>query len=222
MKEIVDLTFEMENGMTTFDASWHIPFSVKQLGSINVEGRETRMVTMGTHAGTHIDSPLHFVENGSSIDKIPLDKLMGEVAIVDFSFLDKGKAITREMLIEVPISSKMIFKFGWGRFWKTDEYYKRYPFFSAEAAEYLLSKKIELLAMDTPSPDDSGIKLENEILGGDKDSPIHKMFLRNGVILIEYLANLEKVIDYDGWSIVAMPLKIKGADGAPARVCIYR
>ena len=222
MKEIVDLTFVLEEGMTSFQATWHIPFELTQLGRHEVEGRETRKIVLGTHAGTHIDSPLHFVEKGQGIDGISLDKLMGKITIVDCTGLGRGGAVTKEMLTELSITKRMLFKFGWCKYWKTEEYYKDYPFFTKEAAEYLVSQKVELIAMDTPSPDDSRIKLEQGILGTEKDSPIHKLFLRKGVILIEYLANLDKVTEYEGWNISAMPLKIKGADGSPARVCIYR
>jgi len=222
MSEIIDLTYDLEDGMTTFSASWHPQFSITQIGRHEFEGRETRKVTFGTHAGTHMDAPLHFVKCGKSIEKIPIDKLIGEVTIVDFSHLAENEAITKEMLSDINITKRMLFKFGWGKYWGTEKFYNGYPFFSKEAAEYLLFENVELIAMDTPSPDDSRIKLEKNTLGSDNDSPIHKIFLNDGIALIEYIANLDKVKDYVGWSIIVMPLRIKGADGSPSRVCIYR
>lgn len=214
---LIDLSYPVEEGMTTFNAPWHPIVSIEQLGRHGFEGRETRRVSFGTHTGTHVDAPLHFIKSGRSIDEIPLDRLIGKVTIVDFSHLKDNEAVTREMMSNIAITEKMLFKFGWGGYWGSKKYYMNYPFFSEESAEYLVSSGVELVAMDTPSPDDSRIKL-----GGNNDSPIHKIFLRNGIILVEYIANIEKVADYNGWNIIVMPLNIKGADGAPARVCIYR
>ena len=222
MSIIVDLTYNIEEGMTTFNAPWHPPVSITQLGRHGFEGRETRKVAFGTHTGTHIDAPLHFINGGKSIEKIPLDKLIGEVTIVDFSHLRDNEAVTKKMLRDITITKRMLFKFGWGKCWNTKKFYQDYPFFSKEAAEYLVSQNVELIAMDTPSPDDSRINLREDVLGGDKDSPIHKIFLSNEVTLVEYVANLDKVNDYNGWNIIALPLRIKGADGSPARVCIYK
>lgn len=218
VKKILDLTYCIEEGMTTFGAPWHPLVSIQQVGRHGFEGRETRKVEFGTHTGTHMDAPLHFVSQGAGIDAIPLERMVGEVAIVDFSHLKENEAITRGMLENIPIMKRMLFRFGWGRHWNTKKFYRDYPFFSTEAAEYLVSKKVEMVCMDTPSPDDSRAKLG----GGDEDSPVHKIFLRNGVVLVEYVANLDKVDPLPGWSIIVLPLKIKGADGSPVRACLYK
>ena len=222
MNKIIDLTYDIEEGMTTFNASWHSPVSITQLGRHGFEGRETRKVTFGTHTGTHVDAPLHFFKDEKGIEKIPLDKLMGKVTIIDFSHLGDNEAITKEMFSDTTITRRMLFKLGWGKYWNNRKFYQNYPFFSKEAAEYLVSMNVELIAMDTPSPDDSRINLSGHILGGEKDSPIHKIFLRNEIILVEYVANLDKIKEYTRWNIIVMPLRIKGADGSPARVCIYK
>jgi len=213
----IDLTYCIEEDMLTFAAPWHPKVSIKQLGSIDVEGRETRELHLGTHTGTHMDAPLHFVKEGSGIDEIDLDKLIGEVTIIDFSFLKENEAVTSEMLQEAHIAKKMIFKFGWGKHWGNKRFYSGYPFFTVDAAGYLASKGVELIGMDTPSPDDSRIKF-----GSAEDSQVHKIFLSAGVVLVEYIANLDSVDNNESWSIIVMPLRLKGADGSPARVCLYK
>lgn len=217
--KVLDLTYKIEEGMPTFGAHWHCKVQVDQLGKIDVEGRETRKVVIGTHTGTHIDAPLHFFENGKSIDQIELEKLMGKIDILDFSYLKSGEYVTREMLEKLELKNgKVIFKFGWGKHWGSKNFFLEYPYLTVDAAEYLIEKKISLIGMDTPSPDDSRIKF-----GSENDSQIHKLFLKNKIILVEYLANLDNIDnEYDGWCIVALPLNIKGADGSPARVLIYK
>ena len=96
------------------------------------------------------------------------------------------------------------------------KFYDDYPFFSKEAAEYLVSKDVELIGHDTPSPDASYDTSSKE------DSPIHKIFLKNEIVLVEYIANLDKIENLNGWKIIVSPLKLRDADGSPARVIIYR
>jgi len=140
---------------------------------------------------------------------------MGPVEIIDFTHLTEKESISLELIKSVKFSKKMIFKFGWGVKWGNMKFYDDYPFFSQEAAEYLVSMGIELIGHDTPSPDASYDK-------SDIDSPIHKILLNKEVILVEYLANLDSIKNLNGWNIVVSPLRLKGADGSPSRVFIYR
>ena len=138
MKQVIDLTYLINDKMITYPAPWHPKVSIKQLARIEVEGRETRKIIIGTHTGTHIDAPLHFIKGGNSIEQIPLDKLMGDVTIIDFSHFKENQAVTKEVLSEKPISKRMLFKFGWQKFWNNPEFYKNHPFFTDEAANYLV------------------------------------------------------------------------------------
>lgn len=220
--KIIDLTYDLHEGMTTFDAPWHPHFSMEQFGRHSFEGRESRKVSFGTHTGTHIDAPLHFIKGGMGIDAIPLERLMGKVSIVDFSHLRENEEVTPQMLKKVRLAKKVLFKFGWGKHWGSKKFYRGYPFFSSEAAAYLISKGVEMIANDAPSPEDSRIALGRDMLGSREDSPIHKLLLGSGVVLVEYVANLDKIKEYDGWTIAAMPLRLRGADGSPARVILFK
>jgi arylformamidase len=221
--KFIDLTHSIEEGMQTFNAPWHPIVEITQMGRLSSEGRQTCKFVVGSHTGTHMDAPLHFIRGGNSIDQIPFSKIFGDVSIIDFSYLQEKDKVTVALLEQVRMGKKVIFNFGWSRYWNTRKFYKNYPFFSPEAAQYLVEKKVELIGMDTPSPDDSRIVLSGENLGSEFDSPIHKLLLKNDIVILEYLANLDKIKDdFLGWKIIAMPLKVKGADGAPARVYIYK
>jgi arylformamidase len=216
MTEIIDLTYSINENMITYPTPWHPKVVIEKLGKIEEVGRNTRKIIIGTHTGTHIDAPLHFIKNGNSIEKIPLTKLVGEVSIVDFSSMECNHSISKKDLSQVIFSKKIIFKFGWEERWNKMEFYENYPYFSEEAANFLVSKGIELIGYDTPSPDNS-LKNNEGI-----DSPIHKIFLKNNIILLEYIANLSKIKNVENWKIVVAPMKIEGSDGSPSRVFIYK
>lgn len=215
--KIIDLTHPLHNGMIKFGAPWHVETDIRPLGTIVSTGRNTSVISIGSHAGTHMDAAKHFVADGESIDQVPLDKLIGPVTIVDFSDEVKNNYVTKEDLSGFAITKRMLFYFGWDRHWNTDRFYREYPYFSDEAAQYLVDGGAKVIGMDTPSPDDSAIVLQSE-----EDSKIHKLFLRQGVTLIEYLANLGQADPSLQWNLCALPLPVKDCDGSPVRACLIR
>lgn len=212
---IIDLSYIIDNNTPTCGTSWHQNVQLKPMGTIDEVGRNTHSILLGSHTATHMDAALHFVPGGRTIDKLPLEVLCGPVTIVDFSRKGMGDVVTKHDLEHITITERMIFRFGWDRYWKTPMYYNAYPYFEKNAALYLLEKGMKLIGLDTPSPDDS-----KAITMTSDDSKIHKIFLKNNVIIIEYLCNVMKADLDKEYDIIALPLKLRGMDGAPARVII--
>lgn len=215
-RRIIDLTYPIHEGMTTYPRYWHPKVEITQLGRLNIEGRETRRVVLGTHTGTHCDAPCHFIEGGNTIDLIPLDILIGPAVVLDFSKkrpLQEIEVSDFEEHLGNNIPERLVLRFDWSDFWDTLEYYKNHPFISISAAQWIARKGIRLLAMDTPTPD-----RPSNIKDTVKDSPIHKILLSKGIVLVEYLCNL-KGINQREIELIVLPLKIIDGDGSPAR-CI--
>ena len=91
-------------------------------------------------------------------------------------------------------------------------FYKGFPFFSEDAAKYLVDCGLKVLALDTPSPDDGNA------IGKMDDSPVHKILLKHDVTIIEYLTNTDRLDPNKSYDLFALPLKLRGCDGAPSRV----
>lgn len=213
--KILDLTFDMEVGMPTCGTPWHENVKIEHIGKLNVVGRNTHSITMGSHTGTHMDAPLHFIDGARSIESTPLDILCGDITVVDLTHIKQGGVVTLDEVKKMDITERMLFRFDWWKNWKTHNYYKGFPYFEVEAVEYLLEKGVKMMAMDTPSPDDgSGINALD-------DSPNHKLLLKNDVIVVEYLTNTDMIDLSKKHKIVALPLKIKGSDGSPSRVILF-
>jgi kynurenine formamidase len=105
----------------------------------------------------------------------------------------------------------VVLRFGWDRHWGTRRYYQDHPYLTKPAAQWLVERGVRLLGMDTPMPDDS-----RNGSSAAEDSPIHKILLGSGVILVEYLTNLA-AIRSDEIELIVLPLKVQGGDGAPVR-----
>lgn len=211
----IDLTYPIRNGMMTYPSYWHPMVEVSILGRHELEGRETRRLTIGTHTGTHVDAPCHFIENGKSIEDIPLGVLIGPAYVLNFENCPSNKEITLSDLKDQIGGQKnierILFRYDWSENWGKKTYYTDYPYLSHEVCEYLIDLKVKLIGMDTPSPDNP-----KNGANSDNDSPNHKILLRNNVVIVEYLCNLKKIKKKE-IQLIVLPLKVKEGDGAPAR-----
>lgn len=213
-RRIIDLSYPIHEGMTTYPVPWHPVVEITELGRHGIENRASRKIVMGTHTGTHMDAPLHFIPGGGTIDELPLDLMVGTARLLDFHTArdkqeigvdDFRRALGRDR------PRRLILRFDWSRHWGTMAYYQLQPFISEEAAQWLIDRGVRLLGMDTAQADspDNG-------RSGPKDSPVHKIMLGQGCYFVEYLTNLAS-IRRPVFEFLVLPLKIRGSDGAPAR-----
>ena len=214
MRRMVDLSFLLHDGMTTYPVPWSPPFEVTQLGRHGIEGRESRKITMGTHTGTHVDAPRHFIPGGATIDQLPVDVFVGPATIVDFTFaqpLQELQVADFEKALGGRKVDRLIMRFDWSDHWGTLKYYTQQPYLSDAAAEWVVARGVRLLGMDTPQADSP-----KNGRGAERDSPVHKILLGAGIIKLEYLTNLRQLKSKE-IELIALPLLIRDADGAPVR-----
>ncbi|MBB1485635.1 cyclase family protein [Oceanospirillum sediminis] len=214
MGKIIDLSMTIDEGMQTFAAHWHPFVEITQLGRHGIENRETRKITLGTHTGTHIDAPRHFIPDGKTVEQISMEQCVGYALVLDFSHLPDFHEISREEL-ESSVGSnsveRVIFRFDWDKHLGTNKYYSDHPFLSESACEFLVEKGCKLIALDTPQPDNP----KNGRFS-IKDAPNHKILLGSDILIVEYLINI-KLIKSTITTLVVAPLKIASGDGAPVR-----
>ena len=211
---IIDLSMVISEGMMTFPVHWHPVVEITQLGRFHVEGRETKKFTLGTHTGTHVDAPRHFIPNGITIEKTNLEIYYGKCRVLDFTELDDKSEITKEMLIEKLgkcFPSRILFRFDWDKRLDSLEYYSHHPYLSEDACKWMVEKGVKLVGTDAPMPDNP-----KNGRGCEKDSPNHTILLGNNIAILEYLVNLHKIPKTD-FTLSAFPIPIKDGDGAQVR-----
>lgn len=214
-RQITDLSMTIHEGMQTFCTHWHPFVEITQMGRHGIEDRETRKLVLGTHTGTHVDAPRHFVPAGETVENIPLDVLVGKAAVLDFSLAADFQELYPEDLERVIGSrsiERLIFRFDWDvRALGSRRYYTDHPFLSEDACNWLVGHGCRLIALDTPQPDNpkNGYNTVN-------DAPNHRILLGQNTIIVEYLVNIRELKQSEVELVVA-PLKIKEGDGAPAR-----
>jgi arylformamidase len=167
---------------------------------------------IGCHTGTHVDAPIHFIPGAAGIDSLPLEKLIGPVQVVRIP--DDFSIITAE-IVEVcgikPDTKRVLFKTYNSNFWIKYGSQFRTEFIGIDesGARELVKNGIELVGIDYLSI--SPFKMSR---------PTHKVFLKASIVLLEGL-DLSKVEPGD-YTLVCLPIKVKGADGAPARAVLMR
>lgn len=167
-----------------------------------------------THAGTHIDAPSHMVENGISLDKIPLSRFMGWAVVVDLTHKKAGEPIVTDDLAKyaerIEGSDFVLLYTGWGeRVGFSKEYVFGSPWLCADAAKWLVDKGVSGVGIDHMSV--SGMEEEQDRL-------THEVLLGAGVLIIEGLVMEPELLEEERWFLIVLPLSLSDASGAPARV----
>ncbi len=153
---ILDLTMFIEEGMTTFQAPWHPIVEITQVGRHGFEGRETRKLVLGTHTGTHVDAPLHFIPRGATLDDMDLEALVGPASVLDLHHLPARTRIDQKELegfLGGPPPPRLLIRYDWDRKLGRKEYYREHPFLTVDACKWLVESGVRLLALDAPQPD---------------------------------------------------------------------
>lgn len=211
--KIIDLTQNIEEGMQTYWGYWHPTVEISILGRHGIENRQTQKVSFGTHTGTHIDAPKHFIKEGNTVDLIPLNKLTGKAILLDFTELEdlhEISVVEMENKLNGRSPKRIVLRFDWYRMLMTTEYYTQHPFISQECAQWLVDKGCILIALDSPNPD-----CPNNNKECDLDSPVHKILLKADVVIVEGLINTHELTQ--SFKLYVAPLKITDGDGAPSR-----
>ena len=181
------------------------------------------------HGGTHLDAPVHFDEAGASTDELPLEDLIAPAVVIDVSAQaakDRNYALTvadvqafEEQHGRIERGTVVLLKTGWSHYWPDVKAYLgddtpgdasklSFPSFGAEATKLLVEeRRVAVLGVDTASID----------IGASRDFPVHRIAAGRNVAGLENLTNLD-ALPAKGAAIIALPMKIEGGSGGPARV----
>ncbi|MBA7613550.1 Kynurenine formamidase [subsurface metagenome] len=204
MSRIIDLTLSLEPAMRG------VKFEPAQV--LEKDGWNAMTLHLYSHCGTHMDAPRHFVVSGQTIDQIPLDKCIGPAWLVDLSGIKPRSLITVEDLgphqKKIQAGDGLLIRTGWSLLAHSPAYRNDLPRISLELARWCADNGVRILGVEPPSVAD--------VHNIEELTTIHRVLLESGVIIVEGLANLDK-IHKEKVTFMAFPLKIVDGDGAPAR-----
>ena len=212
---VIDLTLEISPRSKVFPG-YPQPTFIKW-SKFDVHGYDSEVVYLSTHTGTHIDSPSHFSPNGKSIDQINADRFVCNDALLLRITKEPNESITRQDISDAGLNIKpndtLVIDTGWQTAYtngdrnRDEDYVINSPGLREDASQFLVEKKINAVAIDTPSID----------LAEAGALTSHKQLLSNDVLVIENLCNLERIDIGSPFTFVFTPLKLRGATGSPLR-----
>ena len=168
----------------------------------------TRLI-IGTHGTTHLDAPYHFVPDGKTIDQLDLSKCIGSARVIDLTHKKPNDPVEPSDLakyddIIVP-GARIMLRFGWDTVYPEPSYIKDHPYMTLGLCEWLASRQIAMVGMDSPTPNQTDWV------------EAHTLLLSAEIVIVEALTHLERLPADEPFFLMAAPLLIMGRDGAPVR-----
>jgi arylformamidase len=191
---LFDLTHPLSPETAVYPGDPPVCFTSR--ATIELEGYRVAEARLGTHAGTHVDGPAHFLTAGAAVDRLPLEALCGPARIIALD-------------AEVFPGERLLIRSGWGERWGSEGYFEEFPGLPEALAEALAAAPAALVGLETPSlhPD------------RETDFRLHRMLLGAGVVIVE---NLRLPRDLpERLFLTVLPLPLAGLDGAPCRAIAW-
>jgi len=207
-KEIHDISVLLSADLPVYPGD--SPIKMNQLVSMDKgDSANILELKLGSHTGTHVDVPRHFISNGKSIDEILLEKFCGRAKVYDLPVKEKIDRINI-LNLDIQTGDIILFKTRNSDLWGIPEFQKNYIYLTVEGAEVLVKHKIKAVGIDYLSIE----KFKS------KNHPTHITLLKNDVIILEGI-NLKDVVPGE-YFLFFFPLKLKGADGSPVRAVLLK
>ena len=199
--KLIDLSHTFKEKMPVYPGDSSPEFT--KVSDLNTKGHNNYQIKTSMHVGTHIDAPFHMLENGKRLSEINIEKFLGKGILIDArgkNNLDIGLLDN----IQIQKGSIVLVFTGHDKNFGKAEYYSNCPLFTEAFAKKMVEHKVKILGMDTPGPDKAPYQ-------------IHKILLKEEILIIENLTNLESLIGIKDFEVIALPPKM-ALDGAPIRV----
>ena len=208
---IYDISLTISPNLPTWPSDPALELEQIEFMDKGAQANVTR-ISAAVHLGTHVDAPHHFLNDGRTVENLPLDVLTGPCYVTQLP--DGVEAITSEVLDRSEISADMkrvLFGTRNSHLWARGEskFQTDFVAITEDGAEWLVERGIQLVGVDYLSVAPYGDSV-----------PTHTVLLKAGVVVVEGL-NLSQVVRgfYD---LYCLPLKIAGSDGAPARAILVQ
>lgn len=213
MRRLVDVSHEIEAGMTTYPGL-PAPAISDYLSRAASPGRYSAGTTfqigrieMIANTGTYVDAPFHRFAEGSDLASLPLERLADLEGLVVDVTERIVRAIDVDRFRDLDLKNHaVLIRTGWDVHWRTEQYGNEAPFLTRAAAEYFATAGVALVGIDSVNIDDMG----------DGERPVHTVLLGAGIPIAEHLCNLDK-LPLSGFRFHAVPVKFRGVGTFPVR-----
>jgi arylformamidase len=203
--KVYDISVPIRPGMIIYDGNPAVHLerveAIADGGNANVSCLE-----LGVHTGTHLDAPLHFIDEAPGSEAIELEPLLGPAVVVDATSADGD--LDEETLAGLDLpegTERVLLKTSNGRLWARDSFSRDFIRLTGSGARYVIDRGVRVIGIDFLS------------IG---DAEAHRELLAAGVIPLEGVDLRE--VEPGEYQLICLPLRLEGSDGAPARAILVR
>jgi len=223
IKEIIDISLELDDSkfsMRTppgFKKDMQFQMEVlKEHDAPEGAGQVVRGVHMRLHAGSHIDAPEHNVKGGKQVQDLPLETFTGDAVVADLRHLVPGKAITADELEKamgavIRRGDRLLLRTDINKTYMLNDWAKRAPYLRSDGTRWCIEKGVVLVGYDFYHGVDEP--------GAPRVFNASRTFSEAGIVTLPYLNNLDRIPE-QRVTLVALPLKLVGAEASPVRAVI--
>jgi kynurenine formamidase len=195
---LIDLSLQIDENIPVFPGD--PPAKINQISTIAEKGWNEKQLIITSHFATHIEAPIHMVENGKTLSDYPIDSFFGEALVFDV----RGQSIINVNVDLVKSHDIVFFRTDHVNHIHKGSYFQKNPVISTDTIENLIEKDISILGIDSFTPDNEPYSL-------------HKKLFHHDIRIVENLTHLDQIPSQRFFCYI-FPLNIKEADGAPCRV----
>jgi arylformamidase len=207
VSRIYDISVPIRSGGLVYPGNPEIEITLQQAVARGA-GANVSSIRFGSHTGTHADAARHFFDDGQTVDKIPLERLIGPALLL--SFADDVRAVTAADLRKQDLKgrTRILLRTRNSALLSKKEFAPDYTYLAPDGAQYLVDNGVELVGIDY-------LSIEQFHSGHHKT---HRILLERSVVILE---GLDLSVPAPGeYELICLPLRIEGCDGAPARAVL--
>ena len=207
--KIVDVSVPLADAMTVYRGN--PPVRIRPAMTLGTDGVNLSELCLGSHTGTHVDAPSHFIKGAKGIDRVDLQRFIGPAWVADLRGVQSGIGAAELQRARIPRGTRRLLlrttNSGWwhpARPFRTD-----FVYLAPDGADWMVEHRIELVGIDYLSIEGFGIR----------GAPTHKRLLGAGIPILEGL-DLFRVRP-GRWQMAALPLRIVNGDAGLARAVLW-
>ena len=207
MSRIYDISVPIRSGGLVYPGNPEVEITLQQAVAKGA-GANVSSIRFGSHTGTHADAARHFFDDGQSVDRIPLERLIGPALLL--SFPDDLRAISAADLRNHDLKgrTRILLRTRNSALLSQKEFVRDYTYLAPDGAQYLVDNGVELVGIDY-------LSIEQFHSGHHMT---HRILLERSVVILE---GLDLSVPAPGeYELICLPLRIEGCDGAPARAVL--
>jgi arylformamidase len=207
VSRIYDISVPIRSGGLVYPGNPEIDITLQQAVAKGA-GANVSSIKFGSHTGTHADAARHFFDDGQTVDKIPLERLIGPAILIRFD--DNVRAIGAADLQQHDLKGqkRVLLRTRNSALLSNKEFAPDYTYLAPDGAQYLVDNDVELVGIDY-------LSIEQFHSGHHKT---HRILLERSVVILE---GLDLSVPPPGeYELICLPLRIVGCDGAPARAVL--